>query len=266
MKKGLTIVIAIVTLLGLALALSACSKGKGPSKTQQAPGQQKTIGIEEYKKGLEESKKHVVAKVNGADITLYALLNEMNRVAPAYIKPGQTRSPETDAKVKKEALNNLIFKELAAQEAVKEGIRMQPEMLNEEVKKIKTQLGSEEAYQRYLQNSGLTEDSLKKEIERDYLFQTAMRKEVSGKINVSDKVLREVYEREKKSLLTNDNPPRQMTFEEAKGPLAREIRAEKGQEIITAWEEGLRKNARIEIFLAEVEKKFQGDSAKSGKR
>jgi len=77
----------------------------------------------------------VIAKVNGADLTMFDLVREMNAIAPKYIRKGESASPEITSKVKKKALNNLIFKELAVQEAIKEGMKVKPEAVEDVITK-----------------------------------------------------------------------------------------------------------------------------------
>ena len=134
---------------------------------------------------MEESKKVVVARVNGAEITMYDLLNRMNRIAPLYMQPGQPRDPGTDARVKQEALNVLIFRELAVQEAVRQEMKVEPEALDRSVKTLKDRLGSEDAYRTYLSREGLTEESLRKAIERDQLYDRIADKEILRKVQAT---------------------------------------------------------------------------------
>ena len=90
------------------------------------------------------------------------LTRAMNRVAPKYVKEGEAVTPETTAKIKREALDRLIFEELAVQEAVKQGINPAPEAIGKVVAQVKQNMRSEQGYRDYLDKAGLTEDALKK--------------------------------------------------------------------------------------------------------
>jgi hypothetical protein len=112
---------------------------------------------EETRKAEEEAKKNIVARVNGADINMFMLTRAMNRVAPKYIKEGETPTPETTAKIRNETLNKLIFEELAVQEAIKQGINPAPEAIEKVVGQVKENMGSE----RHTGNTLIMQTSLK---------------------------------------------------------------------------------------------------------
>ena len=149
----------------------------------------------------------------------------MNATAPQYLAKGQQRTPELDEKVRNDALDILIFQELAVQEAKKRGMKVKPEVIDGAVKKIKADKGSE-AFQTYLAENGLTEDELRKTIEQDALFEMIAAQEIDVKITVTDAALRERYKKEKAGM--KDAAHGQMTFEAAKGMLEQRIRAEAG--------------------------------------
>ena len=90
-------------------------------------------------------------------------------------------------------------------------------------------------------------------------------REIFEKIKVDDKVLRNTYEKDKASFMTKDNPSRQMSFEEAKGFIEGKIKSERGQKRIAQWNNELRKKAKIEVMLDEVEKTLQADTGKQQK-
>jgi uncharacterized protein (DUF2249 family) len=73
------------------------------------------------------------------------------------------------------------------------------------VSQVKSNLGSEEAYRDYLDKSLLTEEALRKLIERSQRFELISAKEVYGKVVVDEKVLREDYEKEKEKFILPDN-------------------------------------------------------------
>jgi hypothetical protein len=200
---------------------------------------------EMLKRSFEASKKVIAAKVNGEAITLFALLREMNAIAPQYLSQGRQRTPALDNKIRNAALNNVIIQELAVQEARKRGMKVNPDVMDGEIKKMKANAGSPAAFQEYLDNNGLTEDELRQTVEQDALFELIATQEVDEKITVTDAALRERYNREKAGL--KDSAHRQMTFEQAKALLEQRVRAEAAEKRMRQWETELKKNARIEI-------------------
>jgi parvulin-like peptidyl-prolyl isomerase len=155
----------------------------------------------EYKKGIEKAKKIVVARVNGVDITMKELTDIMKAIAPRYINDATKKSPEIDAKIRKEALDTLVFRELAFQEAIRQGMKVKSGNVETAMKNIKTNLGSESAYKEYLVNSGHTEESLRKQLERDQLIDMINTKEVLQKTKVDEKLVRNTYNKDKASFV-----------------------------------------------------------------
>ncbi|MBI4685650.1 MAG: SurA N-terminal domain-containing protein [Nitrospirae bacterium] len=252
MKKNLLGIMAALITLAF-LAVPACKKADEQKGATHAPvltpEQKKQAEI--VKKGIEESKKIVVARVNGAEITMSVIIRAMNKLAPRYIKEGQPATPEITEKIKKATIDRAIFEELAVQEAIRQGINVKPETVNNVIKNLKTQLGSEKAYKEYLGNAGLTEDGLKKQIERSHRFELITAKEIYQKIQPDEKKMRDKYEKNKDkfAVRTSKNaPPKQMTFEESRDIIERMLKAEIGEKRIKEWDSELRKNAKIEVL------------------
>jgi len=240
-RSTLSLAIMVLTTF---LLFYACKKTE-PTSARMMPEQHQ---MEQLKKSFEDSKKVIVAKVNGDPITMFTLLREMNVIAEQYIKPGQQRTPEIDSKVKTAALNDLIFQELAIQEARKGGMTVNAEVINGEINNIKAKEGDEKSFQGYLAMNGLSEEELRQMIERDQLFEMIATKEVDAKIRITDAALRERYKKEKSHLMTKNAAHKQMTYEEARGMLEQGLRAEAGVKRMREWQKELRKNAKIEIM------------------
>ncbi len=65
-----------------------------------------------------------------------------------------------------------------------------------ELKKIKTNARSPEAYRNYLEANGFTEKDLRKSLEERYLFETIMGQELYAKIAVTEADIRARYKKE----------------------------------------------------------------------
>jgi len=270
MNRASFIVAGALMAFAMVFTSASCSKKEEAAKSalqkeelKLTPEQAKQK--EKIKEGIKQSQTIVIAKVNGADLTMFDLIREMNAIAPKYVRKGQSATPEITSEVKKEALNNLIFKELAVQEAIKEGMKVKSEAVEDVINRVKAQAGSEEAYQKYLQERNLNEGALRKTVERSHLLEMITAKEIFDKIKVDDKVLRDTYEKDKASFMTKDNPPRQLSFEEARGFIENKIKSEIGVKSLAQWNHELRKKAKIEVMLDEVEKKLQANAGKQQK-
>jgi len=178
---------------------------KEAAKVTEAQTAEEAKKAEEARRSAEEAKKTLIAKVNGADINMFMLVRAMNRVAPKYVKEGETASPETAVKIKREALDRLIFEELAVQEAMRQGINPAPEAIDKVVAQIRENVGSDEAYREYLDKSYLTEETLKKMIERSQRYELITAREIYGKVKVDEKLLQTEYEKEKGRFILPEN-------------------------------------------------------------
>ena len=182
--------------------------------------------MEQFKKGVEESKKIVVARVNGSDITMMQLISAMNQIAPNYIKDPREKTPELNKKVEKDALDLLIFRELAIQEATRRGMKVDPKRVDQALKNFIHIMGSEEAYNYYMLQRGLDEKTMIKELERDELVNMISREEIMPKVKENEDKAQAIQERKQE------------------------------------WEAELKKDAKIEITLDEVEKKLKEEADK----
>ena len=203
MEKTFLKIIVGMLLLTIGLTGISCSKEKTAEKTAPPPEDAKTIA--ENKRSGEEAKKIVVAKVNGAELTMKELIDMMNQIAPRYLKDPAKRSPEIDSKVRKEALDTLVFRELAFQEAIRQGMKVKPEDVDATIRKLKTKFDSENTYKEYLVKSGLTEASLRKQVERDQLIEMINTKEVLLKTKVDEKLVQDTYNKKKASFVVPES-------------------------------------------------------------
>jgi len=240
MKKST--LIAVMTVLVISqLALSACKKAEKADSRKVPDAHMKEM----VQKSFQESKKVVAVKVNGEPITMFTLLREMNAIGPQYLARGAKKTPELEKKVRHDALNHVIFQELGVQEARKLGMQVKPETMEAYIKKIKADAGSEDAFRQYLANNSMTEDELRKAVEKDALFEMIATKEVDTNITISEAALRERYKKGKAAL--KDANHKQMTFESSRGMIEQQLKTEAAEKRMREWEKELKKNAKIEI-------------------
>jgi len=237
-------ILCFIALFFLGFALISC-KGDTAQKKEPANRTVESSRIaEEQRKRFEESQKTIVAKVNGVPVSMPELLEEMNAIAPQYIKPGQKRNPKTDENVRKEALDRLIWRELAVQTAKKQGMKAPAEAVAEELKRIKGEMKTEDAFRQNLAKLGMTEEELRQRIERNVLVEMITEKEVFGKAVVDPEEARKVYE---KKYASRKGPSRPMTFEEAQPLIEKELMTAAVQKREDEWVAEMRKGAKIEI-------------------
>lgn len=195
-------------------------------------------------KASEAAKRTIVAKVNGVDISMNDLIKEMNVVAAQYMKPGQKRDSQADAKVRKEALDRLIYRELAIQEAIRQKMKVPPEAVAEELKKIKEDLKSEAAYREKLARTGTTEEALKEQLSRNLLIEMITEKEIFEKVRIAPQLVEKTYAKEKNLY---KGPSGQMSLEEARPLIEKKLMESAVVKREAEWVNELKKVAKIEI-------------------
>lgn len=179
------------------------SAGKDEAAGTSAPagpaGQEQAGGSAELKAAKEESKKIIVARVNGAAITMEALVRVMNRIGA---KKGR---PAADAKeaeeVRKEALNRLILLELAYQRAKAEGLTVPQANIDKAISNVRENTGDEEGYRKFLQEEGVTEEELRQQVEVSLTVELLYAREVLGKVVVPEEEMKKEYEQMKDRFL-----------------------------------------------------------------
>ncbi len=225
-------------------ALSACnSNGASAVSAVQAEQAHKAAILQ---RSFEESKKVRAATVNGEVITLFALLREMNAIAPRYSATDRKADKTKQDMIRTDALNILVFQTLASQEARKRGLSVRPDVIDAEMKRIQAELGTDDAFRAYLAKNGLSEAELRASIEGDALFEMIATREVDMRISVTDGTLRGFYTKHRSEFVAGPDR-RQMSFEEAHPALERRLRTEAEEKRMKEWQNELRKNARIEV-------------------
>ena len=246
MKAFAKVMICFIILGTLGFTLISCSKDKTPAKEAVKATPEQTKIVEDYRKSLSDAKKNIVATVNNVNITSYDLVSEMNVVGQQYIKPGQKKDPKVDEKVRKEALDRLIYRELAIQEARRQGMQPPPGAVENELKRMKAALKTEDAYRQNIANSGLTEEDLKKQLEINILIDMITGREIFDKVKVDPKLVKKTYEKEKDSY---KGPSGQMmSFEEARPIIEEKLMRPLVQKREDAWVAELKKAAKIDII------------------
>jgi parvulin-like peptidyl-prolyl isomerase len=137
-----------------------------------------------------------VARVNGAVITDRDLAREMMNVFPYAKQHGGKFPKDSEAQIRKTAMRNLEFEELAYQEALRRGLTVPPAKLARAMKDFRAQSEDEAQFQRYLkaeQKGSLQE--LRGKIRRAILIDMVLQAEVDAKARTTDAQLRTYYDK-----------------------------------------------------------------------
>ena len=190
-----------VTLVGNSYLPAASAENEPKTEIDSsAPREQRREGAQEADR--EAAKQVVVAKVNGSEVTLDALLRAMNQIARKYARGTDPMAAQWAAQIKSEALERVIFEELAVQEAKRQGINPANEEINKAIQQSKERAGSDDAFREYLHELGMDEEGYRAQIERRHRYERIIDQEIFAKAKVEEKHLKKEYKKVKHQYVT----------------------------------------------------------------
>jgi peptidyl-prolyl cis-trans isomerase C len=145
-----------------------------------------------------QKKNGVLATVNGTDVSAEDFNKEMLRVQLAVLNSGKLLTCPQITKLRTEVAEGLVRRELLFQEAKKK-VKVTDAEINEEMKKLKDQYGSEANFTAALNASNVTPATLKAQIERTLLIQKYIETQFSSRVTVTDQEIRAAYDRNRDS-------------------------------------------------------------------
>ncbi len=136
-----------------------------------------------------------VAKVNGAVLTDRDLLREMLQIFP-YASQHNGFPKEQEASIRQGALQMIIFEELVYQEAMRRGLNVPPQRVNQAETEFKKQFHSAQEYQQYLNvEMGGSQQAVRDKIKRSLLIEQVLKTDVENKSVVSLAETRAYYDK-----------------------------------------------------------------------
>ena len=136
----------------------------------------------------------VVARVNGTPITQRDLDSAIEAIIPQLTFHGSV-SKDRYAEFSEKALDDLIIRELQYQDAQAKGLKADRSVVKERMKVVRDRYSSKKEYQNALAKADITEDGLELLIKKEVLVAAVVDREVKAKAVVSDKELREYYDK-----------------------------------------------------------------------
>lgn len=133
----------------------------------------------------------VVAKVNGvelrSDYIRFRLNLDMRRM-------GQNLNARQKSQIAGAIIEKEIVRELMYQEGRTKGQGVSPATVEKEFQEFKQSYGSENEFQKALEERGISEAELKKGIEVDLIAKNLLDERVKGKVHVTDTQVKKFYE------------------------------------------------------------------------
>ncbi len=140
----------------------------------------------------------VVAVVNGSDVAVDDFYRELVKVERLILDAGKPLTCSGIARLKTEVAEALVRRELLYQES-KSKVKVADAEINDELKKLKEQYGSESAFSAALASTNISPASLRAQVERTLYVQKLIESQFSSKANVDDKEIWSYYDKNRAS-------------------------------------------------------------------
>lgn len=135
-----------------------------------------------------------VVKVNGAIITRRDLESEIDKLLPRMSYHGAV-SKDVREEYREHALDQLIDRELQYQDAAAKGGKPDAEKVEQRMSNMRGQFPSKKEYKKALEQAGLTEARLKRQVEKDVLVTQHVERMVIARARLSPEDLKDYYTR-----------------------------------------------------------------------
>jgi len=136
-----------------------------------------------------------VALVNGSAITRAELDRLMASTQGRLSRAGKGLSGSQLTEMKKQALENLIDRELLYQESQRQGIKVDEAVINEEIDALKKRFPSEAEMKKSLARMKLSETFMRSQFTQERAIQQLIDKEFGQKVTVADKDVKAYYDK-----------------------------------------------------------------------
>ncbi|MFA7060763.1 MAG: peptidylprolyl isomerase [Pedobacter sp.] len=146
-----------------------------------------------------ESKSHTTsaAEVNGTVITVQDFQRELDRIRRQKVLTAETADEAVLANLKREALENIIIRELLYQESLKQKITIDASSIDREMEQAKGKFATAAQFAENLQRINMTEAMVREQVKRGLANRILIDRAVGKDVDVSDAELNYYYERHK---------------------------------------------------------------------
>jgi len=135
-----------------------------------------------------------VARVNGVEISPVELERKFNLIKERYASMGVPMDDSKLNEYKESILTTLIDQEVLYQEAVAQGIKIDPEVIKTELDDFKTQFETEAAFKDQIAEMGYTEDAILSQIKQSKTIQKFIEEKVLPTISITDADVKTYYD------------------------------------------------------------------------
>ena len=202
------------------------------------------------KVGSTLSQDAVVATVNEVELSKADYdKNYQQIVASAQQQGLDMTNPQVEADVKKQAIDILINTEILRQVATEAGVVVTPEQVEARYQEVVTSVGGAETLATRMKELGVTEASLRSDIEGEILIQTFITNSVDiGSTTVSQAEIEDTYNKAVENNSGNPDvtiPP----LADVQAQIESQLKSAKEQELVNTFIQSLRDKADVKILI-----------------
>ncbi|MBW2055441.1 MAG: peptidylprolyl isomerase, partial [Deltaproteobacteria bacterium] len=135
-----------------------------------------------------------LAVVNGVVIAKVDFDRKLHQVKQHMLRQGQEISDDRLAKIKTDVLETMINEELLFQESRKKGIKVEPEAIAADLKRIKKGFATDADFKKFIAESGLTEAELQSDIERGHVINKLIDDQIAALVVIPDQEIKTFYD------------------------------------------------------------------------
>lgn len=190
----------------------------------------------------------VVAIVNGEELSNEEFTKHIAQVEQSAAQQGlDPQDPTVHSQVESEAMTILINTKLLTQAAMKEGIAVLEEQVNEQIALIEAQFGGKEALQTQMDTLGVTEEILRTDIAEQLAIETYIKGSPAfADITVTDEDISSAYD------TFSEQNPELPPLEEISSQIKEQLIAQKQQALTGELIGKLRTEAVIEVKIESI--------------
>lgn len=152
-------------------------------------------------KGASAVPKDAVAVVNGVGISKQKFDDAVTRSEQSYAQQNQKLNPAELNQLKTGVLDNLVSQELLFQESKKQKIVVTTAQVDERFASLQKQFPSPKDFDQALKTTGMTPDSLRRELQRQIAIQDLIQNQVVKNVTVTEAEEKDFYDKNPKDFV-----------------------------------------------------------------
>ncbi|WP_173916371.1 SurA N-terminal domain-containing protein [Halobacillus sp. Marseille-Q1614] len=199
---------------------------------------------EDDNKNTEQKESDPVAVVNGEEIPRKEFETQLDGAKKQYEQMGMDVKGKEE-QLQKSIIDQMVGLELLKQEAKKEGYEVSEDEVDKRYEEFTSQFESEEAQKKAFEESNLTEEKVKDELQQSLVINKYL-KENTEEVKVSEDEMKKQYDTMSEQQGEDQKMP---SYEESKDQIKQQLTTQKENEQVKKLIEKLKKDAEVDVKI-----------------